>query len=393
MASKERIAALGVTIQPTPGTFNAPGVNDLIPISSPDNGEDIISTDDDTLTGALWSAPRQFLGSRGRAGATARLRGPGGATPPAAGVWPLGRILMAAGFTEIRNAAAITATVAANADASAVVLDAAASAVDDFYNGYPIQHAGIGSGIRGTSMVRDYVGSTKKATLMETLGAAISAGSYTIPPGLFYILSTGLAIPALSCSVWRHKVRYDYRDCALNSFAINIPVANEQSTETPSVEFSMVGVPITPTDQNALSVPDSAMTPVPPARAGKFVLLNTKVGHQSLRLEFGLESGAPPNQNNDTGQEAYEILSGNRTVSLDVNQMLQSELNIKAAVDAQTSTSIMSIWGLGSMNRFAVGIPEAVLDPLGVAGRNGFVGVSANASPTNVDKSISIAVF
>jgi hypothetical protein len=391
---KEKIVAMGVTIQPTPGTFNAPNTTtDLLPISTPDNGNDAITGDDDTLTGALWNAPRQFLGSRGRAGATARLRGPGGSTPPAANAWVLGRILQAAGFTEIRNAAAITGTAQANAVVDKIKLAAAESSVDDFYKGYPIQHAGIGAGIRANSIIRAYDGTTKLAELEETLGSAIGTGSYTIPAGLFYVLSTGLSIPLLSTSIWRHRKRYDYRDCALSSFAINIPVSNDSQTDSPSVEFAMVGVPITPVDDLAPSIPSSALTPPPPAKAGKFALNKTLIGHQTLRLEFGLETGAPPNQNFDAGQEGYEILSGSRTITLDVNQMLEATMSLDALVAAQTQIPIESIWGLGVGNRFAVGVQNALLNPLSPNGRNGFVGMSGDAVPNDVDRAISISLL
>lgn len=391
---KENIAAFGVTIQPTPGTFNAPNsTTDIMAVSVPDNGEDPITADDDTLTGSLWSSPRQFLGSRGRAGATARLRGPGGATPPAANAWPLGRILQAAGFTENRLAAAITGTAQTNAATDMIKLAAAESAVDDFYKGYPISHAGIGAGIRAYSMIREYTGTTKEAEIMETLGAAIATGSYTIPAGLHYVLSTGLTLPLLSCSVWRHKKRYNYRDCALSSFALNIPVSNDAQTDSPSVEFAMVGVPTTVIDEDAPALASSLLTPIPPAKAGKFALHKKLIGHQTLRLEFGLESGAPPNQNFDAGQESYEILSGSRTVTLDVNQQLQTALDLKGLTDAQTAVAIQSIWGLGVGNRFAVGIPNVLLNPLNPAGRNGFVGMQGDAAVSDVDKSVAISLI
>jgi hypothetical protein len=390
---RENILTFGVTIQPTPGTFNAPGAGDYIPVSTPDNGFDPITADDDTLTGTIWAAPRQFLGSRGRAGATARLRGPGGSVVPAAGAWPLGRILMAAGFSEVRTAAAITATVQANAVTDSIKLEAGASAVDDFYKGMPISHAGIGTGIRAFSMIREYVGATKVAQLMETLGAAINAGDYTIPPSLTYLLSTGTSIPLLSCSVWRHKKRYDYRDCALSNFAINIPVSNDQNKESPSIEFSMVGDDHAEADEDAPALPSSILTPPPPAKAGKFALAGVKIGHQSLRLEFGLETGAPPNQNFDEGQESYEVLSGTRTIALDVNQQLATSLDIRSLWKNQTQIPVLSVWGLGSGNKFVAGVSQAVLDPLSPNGRNGFVGVQGNAVPTDLDKAIALAVL
>lgn len=392
--SKSKVVAFGVTIQPDEGVFNAPGQDDLMLISQPDDGSDVQTADDPTVTGAVWTPAPIYLGRRGRAGATFPLRGPGGSAVPALDEWVPGRILRACGFTEVRNAAPITAAAqAGNVDKSAIVLDASANATDDFYKGYPIAHAGIGTGrIRGTSLIRGYNGSTKKATLMETLGAAIATGNYTIPSGLFYILSTGLSLPILSCSVWRHKVRRDYKDCAISSFALNIPVANDRSTDLPTVEFSMIGLPAGKADQDALTPAQSLFTPVPPARAGKFALAGIKIGHQSLRLEFGLESGAPPNQNFDFGQETYEVLSGTRRMTIDANQTAVSVFDPEALADAQTTIPVLSSWGLGAGNDFIIGSANNLVQPFNPGDRNGFVNMTGDVSPNDPDRCVSICL-
>lgn len=392
-ADREKITGIAVTIQPTPNVFNAPGAGDLIPAQTPDDGYDGITAEDPTVTGAVWNAAPIFLGSRGRAGATVPLRGPAGGALPAANAWALGRILQAAGFIENRLAAPITAAAQGGGSTSSIQLAAGESAVDDFYKGYPIQHAGIGSGLRATSMIRGYAGGSKTATLAEVLGAAIVAGNYTIPAGLFYVLGLGTAIPLLSCSVWRGRRRRDYKDCALSSFAINVPVSNDQNTDLPSIEFAMMGVPAGEADTTTPALASSMLTSIPPAKAGKFALNGVKVGHQTLRYEFGLETGAPPNQNNDNGQETYEILSGSRQASLDVNQTLLTELDLKGLADAQTQLPVLSTWGLGTMNRFGLLMPNGLLDQFSPNPRNGFVGMSGNANPADVDKSISLAVW
>lgn len=390
---RESIVSMGVAIQPTPNTFVLPGVADLVPISTPDNGFDPITADDDTQTGTMWGSPRQFLGTRGRAGATLRLRGPGGAAPPAAGAWVIGRILQAVGFTEIRNGAAITAAAQAQTDPSTIRLAATESAVNDFYKGYPIQHANLGAGLRATSGIRAYNGATKDALLAETLGAAIGAGNYTIPAGLFYVLSAGLNIPLLSVSVWRHQKRYDYRDCAISSFAINIPVSNDANTDSPTIEFGVTGVDHNEVDEIAPALPDSLLTPPPPAKAGKFAMAQKLIGHQTLRIEFGLETGAPPNQNFDAGQESYEILSGSRTITLDVNQQLVGALDIRTLVRNQTLSGIFSLWGLGAGNRFYASVANTLLNPLSPSGRNGFVGLQGDAAVADIDRSIALGVI
>lgn len=393
MADKEQIAGLAVTIQPTPGVFNTPGAADMLPIETPDEGYDMISSDDPTLTGAIWATPRIFLGKRGRAGATARLRGHGLAVPPAANGFVLGRILQAAGFVELRNGADITEATAAGGTTSSIVLAATQTAVDDFYKGFPIQHDAFGSGFRRTSLVRSYAGGSKTATLAEVLGAAPAGGNYTIPASLVYALGTGQNIPSLSATVWRGNRRRNFRDCGLSSFALNIPVGNDQNTETPSIEFGLLGTPAGEADQAPPSLASSMLTQPAPAKAGKFVFNGIKIGHQSLRFEFGLDTGAAPNQNNDSGQEAYEIMGGTRTAALDLNQTLLTQLDVEALVDAQAKVPIMSTWGLGAGNRFGALVANSVLDPFSPTGRNGFVGLTGNANPTDVERAIALAIW
>jgi len=390
--SKENVVSFHLALQPEEGVYADPGVNDIMAISAPDNGSDAITADDATLTGAIWAAPRLFLGRRGRAGATMSLRGPGGSVVPAANAYMVGRVLQLAGFTEMRNATAITGTAAGGSDRS-IILAAAASGVTDFYKGMAIQHANIGTGlIRGSSLIRDYDGATKTARLMEILGTAVAGGQYTIPPQLTYLLSTGASIPRASVKVVRHKKAYRYRDCALSSFALNIPVANDESTDVPTIEFSMVGVPVRPNlDETATPLPSSLLTPVAAAKDGKFALNGVKVGHQSIRFEFGLEAGALPNQNFQDGQESYETMSGTRTVSLDLNQTLVSLLDMDQVTDDQVQLAALSGWGRGPGNAFLVGMPNGYSDPFSPTGRNGFVAVQGNLAPSDVDRSIAIS--
>jgi len=390
---REKIKSFGVVIQPTPNTYVPITQADLIPIYSPDDGKDPITAEDDTLTGSLWNAPRQFLGTRGRAGASARLRGPGNVAVPAAGAWPLGRLFMAAAFTEVRNAAPIIGAAQANANPNQIVLAPAASAVDDFYRGMVIQHAGLGAGVRANSVIRSYNGTTKVATLCESAAVAISAGNYTIPAQLAYVLSTGANVPNLSVAVGHDKTTNRYSDCALSSFAIRIPVSNDQSQDLPSIEFGSVGSPLAKQDVAALALPSGALTPVPPAKAGKFTFAGLKIGHATFGIDLGLEAGAPPNQNFDAGQEAYETLSGNRSINLDLNAQLVATLDLDSITNNQTPVNVMSIWGYGPGNTFAVASFNNYIDPLNETARNGFMGVSGNGAPSEIDKGMSIVLI
>lgn len=391
------IVAMGVTIQPTPGVFNAPGAADLMAVATPNNTRDPIVTDDPTASGTIWQAPRILLGKTGTAGATFPLRGPGGADVPAANAWPFGRILQSAGYTEIRNTAEIDGVLAAGSTTTALRLAAGESAVDDFFLGAPIQHADIGSGpIRGTSIIMDYLGATKDAILAELLDGAPAAGSaYTIPKFLSYVLGTlTSAPPLLSVSVWRDKRRYDYMDVRPTSITFDIPVGNEYNTGFPSCEFALKGKLVAADGDTTPAVPAAVRAvPIPPAKAGKFVLDRVPLGHGALRFTQGMDVGAPSNQNQDEGIDGYEIMSGQRTLNLDLNQMDVSDFDFEAREDAQTIMPALSMWGAGAGNRFGWLNPGVVIDPLNVGERNGFVSLTGDAHLIDVDKSAALAIW
>jgi hypothetical protein len=394
---KSRVVALAVAIQAVAGVFTSPTSADIIPVAPPTNGEDLVSTDDPTATGSIWQAPRVYLGKTANVGATAPLRGPGGSAPPAANAWPLGRILQAAGYAEIRTAAAITGTAQAGGSTTSAQLAAAASATDDFYVGMPIQHADIGTGgtIKGNSAIIDYNGTSKVATLGETLGAAITGGSYTIPPNLLYQLGTlSASTPLLSVTVWRDKKRYDYRDVRITQLMFDMPVANEANQVYPSIEFQMKGLPAGVTDATAPALTAAQLSTIAPYRNGKFCLDKIALGHQSSKFSITAEVAGASNAAAVEGQDGYEIMSGQRTLEFDLNQMAVTDFDLETRVDNQTTISTMSLWGMGQGNRFVSTCPEIALDPMNNPGdRNGFVNLTGNAVMVGVDKAHTFAVW
>ena len=394
---KTRVVAFAVAIQPQAGVFTTPSAADIVAVSVPTNGEDLISTEDPTATGSVWNAPRIFLGKTGNAGATAPLRGPGGTSPFAAGAWPLGRILMAAGFAEVISSAAITGTVRAGSTTTGLQLEAGASAVDDWFIGMPIQHSAIGVGqVKGTSIITDYDGTSKLAAIGETLGSAPSSGTYTIPPHVSYRLGTlASSPPLLSVSVWRDKKRYDYKDVRLETLTFDLPVANEANQAFPSIEFAMKGLPAGVSDvSNPPALTPAQLSTIAPYRNGKFMLDRVPLGHQSTQFQIGTEVAGASNAWAEFGQDAYEIMSGNRTFTLDLNQMGVADFNIDARVDAQTVMPCMSVWGISPGNRFGFVVPEIMLDPMNNPGdRNGFVNLTGNAAFKGVENSAILTIF
>lgn len=395
---KSRVVAMAIAIQSVAGTITQPNMTtDIAAVAPPQNAEEIISAEDPTATGTIWQAPRIMLGKTATMTAMLPLRGPGGSAPPALGEWVPGRLLAAAGFAELRVATDLTATPGAGGTTTALDLTAVSgvSATDDFYIGYPVRHTSIGSGIKANTAIVDYNGTSKVATIGETLGSAITTGTLTIPASLVYQLGTlSSSVPLLSVSIWRDQKRYDFRDVRISQITIDMPVANESSQSFPSLEFQMKGIPVTEADEASPVVPASLLTALPPYRNGKFTLDKVNLGHQSTRFTATYEVAGPSNAAAAEGQDAYEIMGGTRTVEFDLNQMAVTDFNLGTRVDNQTVVPTMSLWGTTAGNRFAFTAPELYLDPFNNPGdRNGFVNLTGNAVPSGVNKSATLAVF
>jgi len=394
---RSRIVAMAIALQVLPDTFVQPSLaTDLIAVSAPTNTPEGITADDSTATGTVWETNRILLGKAATVGATVPLRGPGGVAPPAANAWAPGRVLQSAGWAEIRKATANTSALAAVGTATTLTLANTENATDDFLVGAPIQHTVIGTGFKATSLVTDYNGTTKVATIGETMGTNAASGSnYTIPAFLLYQLGTlTTPPPALSISIWRDKKRYDYKNWTPSSLAINIPVANEANTGFPDMTFSGRAVVVAVVDESSPVLPSALLqVPVAPARNGKFYLDRVKLGHQSLAFTESATVGAQSNQNQAYGQDAFDILSGSRATAIDLNQMNVSDFDLHAREDAQTVMPVMSTWGVGAGNNWGFVQPAIALDPFAPGDRNGYVNLTGNAVTVDVDKSAALVIW
>ena len=394
---RENVIAIGVALQPAQGQFVLPGIADLFGVANVGNTRDPITADDPTQTGTVWNSSRIVIGKAGTVNFNFPIRGPGGAAPPAADAWPMGRVLRSGGYSEIINPTPIQAQLQAGSSTQSLVLAAGAAAVDDLFVGAPIQMAEIGAGaIRSTSLITSYDGASKEAQIADILASAPASGTdYTIPAYLSYVLGTlGEEAPYLSVSVWRDRRRYDYVDCRMQSINEDVPVGNEYNTGFPSIEVTMKGNPIFIAQDPSLPLPASILgIPVPPARAGKFTLDGVPLGHGGLSWQTGYEVGAPSNQNQDAGIDGHEIMSGDRTLNIDLNQMDIDDFDFEARENAQTVMPVQSLWGGLAGNRWGFLAPGVVMNPLNPGARNGFVSLTGDTFPVQVDKSQALTIW
>ena len=393
---RSRVVAMAIAIQPGPGQFVQPDpATDLIAAAQITNQNDPINAEDPTATGTVWESPRVLMGQTATIGGTVPLRGPGGGAPPAANAWVPGRLLQSGGCAEIRKANASNAQ-AAGGDLTSIQLANTENAADGFLIGAPVQHAAFGAGFLQTSLVAGYTGATRTALLAETLGNAPQANSnYTIPAYLSYVLGTLAGDPVyLSISIWRDKKRYDYRDFQPSSLGFSVPVSNEQNTSFPDLTFQGKALRQAVADQASPALPSSIIgTPIAPAKGGKFYLDRVRLGHQQLGFTANYTVAGASNQNAAAGQDQYDILSGNRQITLDLNQMNVADFDIETRIANQAKMPIMSTWGLGAGNRFGLLLPSVCLDPFSPGDRNGYVSITGNAYPTEVDKSAVLTIW
>lgn len=122
----------------------------------------------------------------------------GSGTAATAPKW--GRVMRASAMSETVTAADVTGTAQAGA-ARAITLAVGASAVDDFYNGMPIDLTG-GTGAGQTNLITDYNGTTKVATVSKSWVTPPNATSiYAIRANVQYRpISASLESAALLCN-------------------------------------------------------------------------------------------------------------------------------------------------------------------------------------------------
>ena len=337
MADLSNNSALGVVVETTSGTFSAPNTTtDLLQVANLKVAVNGITVAVNEYTGSIHKPGDVVLGKTLDLTFDLYLRGPGGTTPPAAGVWPVGRILRAASFAEVVTATAIPAAAealgagstagtapasgAAGVPANAVLGTTAASTVD-LYTGMLLwlQSKGATLNRKSLAFIRDYQ-AAKTAALAEVFGSA-PTGNYQIPKQLGYQLAPSGAVPTLSTSVWHGSRRFDGVGMAVSSFKITLPVAGRSNTALPVLQVTLSGDLQADADQaSPVITPGLA---IPPFRDGELWVNGAALGGASFDVNFNATVAYPPNPNKANGNDAAQMASTKRTAALTLNQVCQ----------------------------------------------------------------------
>lgn len=360
MTGLSNTSVLGIAKEVTPGTFVAIDTGtDLITVADLKPTIAGLTSEVNEYTGSTFKPGPQVGGATFEVSGRALWRGHGSASaPPAADAYVIGRLLQAIGFTETRRTTAVPASPEAvtTGTTSTVTLAAGATGTADLYNGDALQlSAGLGTSPRNIAHILDY-SSGKVATLGEVAGGALSSGNYQILKGLIYRLGNGTR-PTLSASCWVGGRRYDGNGCSLSSFKINLPTFSRESTEYPSIEFTLTGNLEGDADEACPTI--STSLAVPPFKNGKLWVADTQVGGSSMDIDFNAQIAYPPNPNEITGSEASVLTQAQIALNLKLNQLLAADLDHIALADAQAYHHVIASYGLATGNFMMVGVPAA----------------------------------
>lgn len=382
---------IGIEVETTPGTFVTPDAADLIQMENVTlefvNQEDT-STEQ---TGSIHRRGAIVLGRRARVTGRVKLRGPGGASPPAGGT-VLGRILRGIGFTETISATAVPASpgTVTTGTTTTVTLPAGFSDTVDLYTGLPLVLTALGTGKTRLTPIRCYEAG-RVAELGETHSGAINSGTAQIPPHIAYSMSAGNP-PSLSTRIWGiNGTAYDCTGMAIESVTINLPVTSQSTTESPSIEFAMVG------EFHAKATISSPELPVaiapPPFRDGKFAIKHLDLGMQSLSLTINATVNSLANPNRPTGSEASIITSTQRQIELDINHPPLATIDhITDLTEAVEKHPVMAVWGSNMGNMFTLMIRNTHFNYFSPSEREGFAALRGTGYIDDVDRSIVFTI-
>lgn len=361
MAFQSNNTALALAIQSVAGTFTTPTQPaDLLPISNLRMPIEGVTLPNDEYTGSPIKNADAVAGRRVSVSFNVKLRTPGGASPPAANAFVLGRILQAAKMTEVVTASHIPASPEALAAATTTTgtLGAGAAATAQIYRGMPLQIVGIGATYKDqVTPIVDYTAG-KVATLAETLASAPTGSNYQVRRNLMYARSITSDEPIiLSISTWLGGDRYDLRDCRVTALRLNFPVTTRASAAYPELEVTMDCFIAATAAQSPPSVPAGGNVPL--FRDGNMHFNRTAIGGSNVSMDLGIQADNPPNPNFASGDEASQMISSIATVSMSRQKYAKSVLDTLALADAQAKHSFALWYGTDAGNMIMLVVPEA----------------------------------
>lgn len=385
--------ALAVKVQSgadTPASISAPA--DIMIAYDVQPGNENYTLANPETTGGVDRPGDAVLGRSRSVSFNVILRGPGGSAPPSADAFVLGRILRAARMTEIVQSTPLLASTALGgaSTSTSIVLPAGASSVDDFYNALPVLLSDQGTGVKRLSMVRDYNGTSKVATMMETFTAP-PAANVSVPAFLGYRYDAAAPELWLSVDWWLDKKRYKMVNGVVSSFQLNFNVSNNGDTSFTFAAVTITGDvhPSTPeVDEDSPIVGQGGAMPV--FNDADWWLANKSICGSSLVVDFNIQTDRAPCPTRQSGGEAPQIVSVSRMATPTINEVLLATQDYNALAAAQEEHGCWLLYGNQSGKAVMFGITDARLGFSEATIAGNFVQRSPQLMIDRVDKSMAL---
>lgn len=362
MAGKSNNTACAIALQTTRGTFDEPTQpDDLMLISQLRPNFTPITLPNDEYTGSVVKNGDAVIGSRKSFSFNVKIRPP--AALPAANEFLLGRLLQACKLTEVRDAVGIPAEAeGGSSTTTAANLGTSAGTTDDQYNGYPLVISDNGTGYkRQITSIVDYVGSTKLASLPETLGSA-PAANVAIPPFLAYMRSvTDDAPPLLSMQFWLDGFAYDMRDISVTSAQLVFPTSTRDQGAFCELQVTVEGILDDYYDEATPSLPTAGTIPL--FKDGDMWLNRVAIGGSTFAIDLGITSENPPNPNETDGSDAPEIVESVARITQTRQRYSKATIDTLGLSEAQTAVPFWAQYGSGGGDMVQVLAPAVRLAP------------------------------
>lgn len=383
-------AALAIKAQSAPGTYASPTSADATMVANLSWTPQAVTSESPEYTGTIHKAGQIVLGATYDVSFDILLRGPGGASPPAADAFILGRVLRALGFTENVVSSAIPAAaeaLGAGSTTSAATLGATAAATAALYQGLALHLAVDGAMPTSLSMIRAYsVG--KVATLAE-LRAGAPTGNYQIPKQLAYTYAATGTPPVLSLSLWQGSRRYNFIDMAPSSARLTLPTSSRDGgSDYPRLTVTFSGDLNSYIDEASPAV--APISAIPPFKGGKLFVAGLSMGGSSISVDLGLRVGFPPNPNKASGNDAAQLVETRRSLSMTLNQTSKAYLDLLAIATAQSYQPVEALYGLASGNFVGFIATDARFGFPGTQEGGDFFQTSGDAYLDSADKTLSL---
>lgn len=311
----------------------------------------------------------------------------GNTTPGSNLVWK--NLLKPCGKSVVETGTAVPASpeaLAAGGSTTTAVLGASAAATAQIYRGMPIEFTGA---VPGWSGILDYSpnGSSKVATLTDTLGGALVATSnYQIPTNtLFKFGSTGIPFGTLHFYVDGAKFRV--MDAQGNA---DIRLVTGQAGR---LVIRMNGIFAGWADEAVPSVDFSGLLVPPTFRAGVLKLQRLPIATSRIEFTMNNELVNPEDANQQEGFAGTIITERAPRLSMDPLMRSKATADFIAGMRTGTVYNGVARWGSVAGNRFQVLFPQGQVIEYGLGNRNGLVSNEKTLALANDNAAWFLSVY